>query len=358
MRKLIGSILVTVAILGSGLGCTESDIVKTYEQAQSLIDTHGEDGYESLLQAAELLQEIESSSPNNKYTHTGLGRIAYKAGYLVNYEYSEDSLKTARAHFNKAIAIDPNFFDALYYGASAYLFSGDISRAIEMASKAEVLEPQSFKLDILFAHIARTTDKQNEVIEHCLDALTKKGINSKSVAEAEGLLSEAYAATDQNELADKYFNKRINSDPTKAFPRSSYSRFLINNLKDYDQAIDQANIALSLKDYGIAHKTLAYAYYKKGKKLMWTDKKYDQALEAFLHASHHNRSSSNMSYGLGSAYFVIGVRDMNIDQIKLAETHIQKALDIDQYNGPAIQQMTEVKRMLERYGEISGHRAK
>jgi tetratricopeptide (TPR) repeat protein len=350
MHRLIGSIFIGLMLVVSGCSPTEADIAEDYREVQSLIDKYRED-FAPLNAAAELLDAMESRFPNSKYTHVGLGRLSYKLGHRVNYEYSEESLDIAKEYFKQAIAIDPDFFDAYYYGSYAYLVSGDLDTALEMAEDAKRLEPESFYLDLLLAQIARTVEKPLEVIEHSLAALGRAEVDEKGVDEAQGLLSDAYTAAGDYVVAEQYYNKVINTNPVSAFARSNYSRFLSNHSKDYDKAIQQATVSLSLKDYGVAHKTLAYAYYKKAVQLMWTDQKHDEALVNFSHASHHNRSSSNIYYGLGSAYFVTGFRDRDVKQIKLGEIHLQRAVELSPNNEPALEQLAEVKKVLEKYGK-------
>lgn len=350
MHRLIGLIFVGFMFVLSGCSPTEADIAEDYREVQSLIDDHGED-FTPLAEAAELLAKMESQFPDSKYTHVGLGRLSYKLGHRVSYEYSEESLEVAKKHFDQAITIDPNFFDAYYYGSYAYLVSGDLDAALKMAENAKRLEPESFYLDLLLAQIARTVKKPVEVIEHSLTALGRAEITKKGVYEAQGLLAGAYAITGDYLMADQYHNKIINNNPVSAFARSTYSRFLSNHTNNYDRAIEQAAIALALEDYGVAHKTLAYAYYKKAVQLMWTDQKHDEALVNFSNAVHHNRSSSNMHYGLGSAYFVTGFRDRDVKQVKLGEIHLKRAVELMPDNEPALEQLSEVRKVLKKYGK-------
>ena len=92
-----------------------------------------------LKKAYQLFEEIAIANPNSKYVLVGYGRIAYKAGH-INYEnYDKASLEQSKGYFEKAISIDPSFFDAYFYGTYPYLFSKDYEKAKQMISKANEL---------------------------------------------------------------------------------------------------------------------------------------------------------------------------------------------------------------------------
>lgn len=84
------------------------------------------------------------------------------------------------------------------------------------------------------------------------------------------MLSQAYVATKQLDLADASYRARIQAAPSSAWAKGDYASFLVWTNR-YDEAIKAARAALALVDYPSARTTLAEAYRGKSALLVATD---------------------------------------------------------------------------------------
>ena len=98
-----------------------------YKEAQKAIDSYPGD-QTGLEKAAKLLNKIYKSNPQGALAHTGLGRLAYKKGYINYDNFSRESLTEAHSRFAKALSIDSQLFDAYYYGAYPYIYEKTIRK--------------------------------------------------------------------------------------------------------------------------------------------------------------------------------------------------------------------------------------
>ncbi len=114
-----------------------------------------------------------------------------------------------------------------------------------------------------------------------------------------------------------------------AWSHGNYSSFLTYKRKEYDKAIDAAETALSIMNYGMARKVLGYACMRRGNQLQWDEKNNKDAIPYYEKALKHMTPNSNLHYSLGMAYYKLGHASKNRKEIELAAAHLQKAFDLD-----------------------------
>jgi len=319
----------------------ESENQSRYEKALLLMDEYT--GDPSLLKKAhELLKEIEIDAPNSKYVFVGYARLLYKSGYINYQNYNKDSIEKSKAYIEKAILIDPNFFDAYFYGAYPYLFSKDFVRANQLANHAEKLAPNSAKVDVLHGEIAKKEGNYDAVIMNATAAIEKMP-NNKVLIDAYYQLISAYKSKKEYDLVESMYQKVIEIEPSSPWVRVNYSSFLSDVRKNYDESIEQGEIALGLMDFGMGHKVLGKAYYAKAAQLHWKEKQYEESIRYYLLSIEHDPANSNAHYGLGMSYYIIGYNNKDKSQIIQAEMFLDKAVQINPDNNQAIEQLKNVK---------------
>ncbi len=93
------------------------------------------------------------------------------------------------------------------------------------------------------------------------NSLLKK--EDRYAPEAESGLLFIYRKNGNINKAEEIYTRRIKQNPSSAYDHGNYATFLLNNKGEIDSAINQAEKAIQIMDYGIARTTLAAAYYAK-----------------------------------------------------------------------------------------------
>ena len=112
--------------------------------------------------------------------------------------------------------------------------------------------------------------------------------------------------------------------------------------------------ALTLADFGMAHKVVADAYYAKAEDLLWEQERYEASKKYFAGAIKHDASRANAHYGLGMAYYWTGYNNKNSPDLDQAEIYLRRALEIKpghKQAGEALTQLRELFAWLEENGE-------
>jgi tetratricopeptide (TPR) repeat protein len=329
-KHLVISVIIT-SLLHLGFSSittanTNDDEQTIYEQTQKLIDSYPSNP-DALLTAEKLLQQLLTSNPQSTSAYIGLGRLAYKKGYINFDNYESASLKQAHGYFSKALAINPALFDAYYYGTYPYLFEKNYVKAKEMALTAQRINPDAAQIDLLFAEIAKQEENYQEV-EHYAQHILPRTSDKKLLKDAHSLLASVYKFQQRYDLAEKSYSSIIELDPTSPWSHINYSKFLID-LGRYDDAINYGKKALAIMDFGMGHHILANAYYQKGAELLWQKRQPDKAEEYFVLAINHNPEDANAYYGLGLSHYHIGHSSKNISELEKAEQALMKAIDLN-----------------------------
>lgn len=343
-KKTITYIIICFVCFSTLLHAGENENQAIYDRAQKLIDEYR--GDTSLLNRAyKLLEKVAIANPNSEYAYVGIGRLTYKAGYINSNNFQEGSLEQAKEYFKKAININPEFFDAYYYGAYPYLFSKEYDIARQMVREAEKIRPKSPKVDLLFAKISEGEKDYKEVIKRAKLAISKKP-EKKILSDAYSVLSCAYIMQKKYDLAENVYQSIIEIEPNSPWARVNYSSFLRKHRKNYDKAIDQGKIALELMDFGMGHKVLGDAYYRKAAHLHWNKKQRDESRKYFLLAIDHNPYNSYAYYGLGCSYYHTGYKNKNESLIMKAKEAFVKAIQLNPDNKQAKEQLNKVRKLI------------
>jgi tetratricopeptide (TPR) repeat protein len=327
LYKFLAYALILAALsLASCIKDEKIDEQALYKEAQNAIESYPGD-QAGLKKAEKLLNKIYKANPQSALAHTGLGRLAYKNGYINNDNYTQESLAEAHSHFNKALSIDPKLFDAWFYGAYPYLYEKKYPEAKALAQKALAIDPDSPKVDLLYAAIAKGENDPNEVERRSRHVL-ERATDNKLIESAYSLLSWAYQEQKQYDLAEKAYQKIIELDAASPWAKINYSSFLCS-LGKYDEAIDYGKQALAIMDFGMGHNVLALALCGKGGDLYWKEKRPEEAKGFFEEAIQHDPDNADAYYGLGMSFYNIGYNNKNVEEIEKAEKALKKAIQLN-----------------------------
>jgi len=339
-RFIVYALILTAPSMAS---CGNIDEKALYEKAQEAIDNYPGD-QAGLVKAGNLLNKIYKSNPQSALAHTGLGRLAYKKGYINYDNFNKESLAEAHSLFEKALSLDPELFDACYYGAYPYIYEQNYQQAKVLAQKALAINPNSAKVDLLFAEIAKRENDTNEVERRSLRVIETSS-NKKLIEDAYALLSWVYQAQKRYDLAEKTYKKIIKLDATSPWAKINYSRFLIS-LRKYDEAIDYGKQALAIMDFGMGHHILSQALCGKGVALYWKDKRPNEAKRFFEAAIQHDSDNADAYYGLGMSFYSIGHRNKNVAEIEKAEKALNKSIQLNPDHQQAKIALNQLKLLL------------
>jgi len=325
-KFLVYALMLTTPLMASCSKNEKIDEQALYKEAQKAIDSYPGD-QAGLEKAEKLLNKMYRGNAQGALAHTGLGRLAYKNGYINNETYDQKSLAEAHAHFEKALRSDPKFFDAWYYGAYPYLYEKKYPEARSLALKAQAINPDSPKVDILFADIANSEGDSIEV-EQRSKRVIERASDNFLITKAYSNLAWVYRVKKQYDLADQAYQKIIELDPASPWAKINYSSFL-NSLGKYDKAIDYGKQALAIMDFGMGHHVLGKALCGKGVDLYWKENRPDEAKGFFEEAIQHGPDNADAYYGLGMSFYNTGYRDRKIDDLEKGKEALNKAIQLN-----------------------------
>lgn len=325
---------------------TASKASETNSKIKNILDTYRGNTSE-LKDAYNLLMPLLKNNPKDAMAYVNLSRLICKAGYIMYREYKPGSLEKAQEALDQAIALDSELFDAYYHGVYLYIRSNNIHKAKQFALKAQEMDPDSPKTDLIFSAIALEEDNLDEVIRRSKSALTKS--NDKSIIHDSYFdLSKAYKQRKEYKQVDAIYKQMIELYPNDPWELDSYANFLYHR-GNYDKAIEFGEKALSIMDFGMARKHLGKAYYQKAVKQLWEYKHYEASLNNFLLAVKY-RPTAKGYYGLGISYWHCGQNNRQVALLKKAEAALIQSVELDPEHQQAIKQLKNLQEQLSKYG--------
>ncbi len=342
MRQMIIfiGILCTLVVHAAAFG-ESVDEQRLYLKAQKIIDGWRGDDV-SLKEAEKILQEIMAHNSDSALAHVGLGRLAYKKGYINNRKYKEADLIKAHKYFDRALEINPKLFDAYFYSAYAYMFSRDWQKVGQMAEKAKELDPESPRTGLLLSEIALRQKRFQESEQWAKFAISKT-TDKKILIDSHLLLTKVYRKQKQYGLAEKSYLKIIELDPDSPWAMSNYSSFLSNSKSEHDQAIAYGKSALELMDFGMGHRVLAKAYYGKGADFLFNKNQPDASVDYFRLAIDHYPHYADAYCGLGMAYGLKGIHSRDVSLIEKAEYELISAIRFNPDHEQAREELMKIE---------------
>jgi Tfp pilus assembly protein PilF len=268
--------------------------------ARAMAMADGYDGHKTVLDDAEaLLREGMKDEAASPLMLAGLSRITMKRGYQSSEAYSKASLTAADELVDRALTLAPTLPEAHTQRGWLHYFEKNDARAKDEAMAADRLAPTA-RNDALLAEIAFRANDVNDAEKRTMHALT---LDAPSELQASYTMLQQVAHSRGDPAAEeRIYERMLEVDPKGAWTKGNFAGFLIGREK-YDRAIEMAEAALKISDYGAAHQVLAHAYTEKGADALWgTPSAPDAAKAAFDSAVAADPSYAHAHYGLG-AYF-------------------------------------------------------
>lgn len=264
-----GKILISLTLLLlliSPAWSADSEEQYLYTEASRLIESYN--GHrEYLSQAADLTARLLQKNPQSAAGLLNAARLILLRGYISYDDFEENYVFKAQQLVNQALKIAPDFADAHILGAYAFIAdksAKELRKAKMMAARGAELAPDSPRVDLLYARIAKAEDDWNEVLRRANRVLA----NAKDpnlVRMGNGYLVDVYRHRKQYDLAERAFRTILELDPDAPWPRVNFASFL-NGRGRYDEAIEYGEAALRIMDFGMAHRVLGEGLLQKGRR--------------------------------------------------------------------------------------------
>jgi putative PEP-CTERM system TPR-repeat lipoprotein len=138
---------------------------------------------------------------------------------------SEGNLQGAVVLLKNALEKDPNYFEARYELAEAYLLSGNLERAERELQKVELQAPSLAVLTLKMAEVYIRTDRADLAVARLEKYLSAHPDSSS----AEDLLGQAFARKGDKQTAISHFRRAIQLDPGNVSARLHLAEVFIGN---------------------------------------------------------------------------------------------------------------------------------
>jgi putative PEP-CTERM system TPR-repeat lipoprotein len=140
----------------------------------------------------------------------------------------EGNARGSIVYLKNALEKDPNFYEARYHLANAYLKSGRLDRAESEFRKVSLQSSSFTDLPIKFAEIYLLTSRN----ELAIQTLKQFHLETAATSESLNLQGRAYALTGDYKTADQSFQKAMALDPSNPKPKIDLVKSLLRQSMD------------------------------------------------------------------------------------------------------------------------------
>jgi tetratricopeptide (TPR) repeat protein len=220
---------------------------------------------DSELQAKKLLLDVVRQNSKFAPAYVQLASVTAALGYISDNEYEPAALHDQEEYVKKALALAPDYDEALALMGFSKMMQGNLTEAESyymrlenMGSGYPYLKAQMSELEVKRENYAKAV------------AIAEKGYeeqksDSKLAVDYVTQILIAYDDFPGNHLEEmeKWQAKRTDLSPNVAWFWGDHARFRLYYMFDYEGAITYGTKALSLMRYGMGERYLAAAYYLK-----------------------------------------------------------------------------------------------
>ncbi|MEM4987538.1 ankyrin repeat domain-containing protein [Collimonas sp. H4R21] len=286
MAKILKAVVSIAACLlifvapGISTAATKESVAQSKQDVKAagkLLDSwHGEG--QLLEQAQQKLAEAIKLDPQNYFAFKELARLQVMAGYINGRNvrngiylymvgnYSPGTLDAAEALVRESIRINPGFAEGYVYLGYIQMEQTKLDDAAKSLTQAEALGTDDPWLQLNWASLNNARGEFSTATARWQRVLKSGTSNKKALSSAYGFLIDSYKQTGDTDKVLALYKERIKLRPTNAWLLGDYAEYLGATLGRNDEAIEQANAALKIMDYGVGRRILAYALYRK-----WAD---------------------------------------------------------------------------------------
>ena len=295
----------------------DTDEQAQYDKAMDLISNwQGRD--KNREEARKIALKMLKDNPNSARAYTVLGRVTWWMGYINSGTHNQDKVKEAQEYYHKALEADPTFREAEYYLAVSHVTAGNYSKALELADQLQQKHPDwpwSYYIPI---KVDKKKRNHKRVLEACLDLIKRFPDDEYTTGFTDGHLVDAYVGLNMLDEADALHQKFVKESPDRAWTLGNYAAFLCDKKKDYDKAIEYAQKALAIMDYGVGRFTLARAAALKGHQLLQQNQ-LEEAEPYFFMALEKVRNFKEAWAGLAIVNYTLGKQNNDLERMRHAE---------------------------------------
>lgn len=280
MRRHLTLILLLISALASAEGwispidtryqARDPARFATFTEARELLDAWDGERHK-LEQAAALLDAVVGQDRDFAPAYLEYGRLFIMGGFIHNNEFRQQGLARAEAAIQKAITLEPEYADAYVLLGHLYTQMRRFPDAGEALVRADGIGTETPWLTLNWAELYERLGHYDEALERYQRVVDAGTPNRKAFARALAGVTKAHEKLGLYDLADADHRRLIDYDPTSAWLRGNYASFLLYRYDDVERAIENAETALDLRDYGVGRLVLASALFTRWARLRADD---------------------------------------------------------------------------------------
>lgn len=193
-------------------------------------------------------------------------RYFINSAMINSQQYDQARLALAEKSLDHAIKLSPTYAEAFVLRGSVYRLQKRSADAQETLRHARSLGSDSPWLPLNESNLLLDAKKYADALSACRAVAQRSKISDRVRDVAEDCMREAHQGLGQWNEVDALYQAMIKRHPQHPWIRGNYASFLLCAMDKPRAAIEYAQSALQLMDYGIARNILAAALY-----LDWAD---------------------------------------------------------------------------------------
>lgn len=256
---------------------TEEPGIDEVEAARELLESWSGQ-WDVLEQSRQLLTRALAKDPGNFLALKEMARYQMKAGYIndtprtqngnifTTGNFEPGTLESAERSIRAAIGINPRF-------AEGYVLLGYIQfqqlkfdESANSLAQADVIGTDDPWLQLNWAELHAARGEHAAAEERWRRVLQNGTSDVSAMSAANGYLRSSYVRAGKHEEAVALYREQIKLEPGNAWLQGNFADYLSETLGRHDEAIVEARSALRTMNYGIGHRILGMALYRK-----WAD---------------------------------------------------------------------------------------
>lgn len=337
-----------VALAAALAGCSEAaeiempDANAGYEEVVRNLSRRDED-VEYRGQAEVIVKKMEAGMARDPLTRLARARLILADGYVGGSRYTAEAVEQAAALVDQASTMAPAAMLVLIGKGDIERYRGRFDAAERYYKEAARAGPAAAEPALGRARLALARGEPDAALKFLASVGTMH--DARLQYEAGALQADAFMEAGRYEDAVRCRRKLVVERPRSPWARGNLAIALVR-AGDLDAAIEEAQHALTLKEYPMARRVLAEAQYQKGRAL-WAAKRYEDAAPHIMGAAMNAPDCSNCLAMLGyhherSAQFAKSF-DSHQEHRLAAEAAYRRALELDQENQQAAHGLQRVQ---------------
>lgn len=254
---------------------------------------------EPLSAASAELDRALDDDPRFAWGWVGRAQLALKEAYINGSDYDAKKTALARKHLDYAATLGPK--DVEWYSVDAWVSRAEKKPGL---AKESIRSALSLDADAYYALLAAAKIELDDhdyagAVKH-LTKVVERSRSKERLEWAYALLGDAYRGMGDIDALDEACSQAEALAPKNAWAFGNHAAHLLA-LGEVDRAIEKAEHALSLMDYGAARTVLASAHVQKGDDALWVARDGALAMREYEKALAASKSAAMAYYGRAAA---------------------------------------------------------